>query len=166
MRLALDRRDVRALFAGALLAGTLAAGGASAVRASAAACPGSGAGPCPYAAAEIIGQRSEGLLRFPEAVAVDTQGNVYVADQLSYVVQKFTADGAFVTEWGSYGGGHDQFGPIGGLATDAAGDVYVVDSSHDRIQKFGPHGEFITAWGHHGGDEFPVGAELLNAVVA
>jgi tripartite motif-containing protein 71 len=43
-----------------------------------------------------------------------------VADQLSYVVQKFTAAGAFETEWGSYGGGHGQFGPIGGLATDAA----------------------------------------------
>src|SRR5271168_4692332 len=72
------------------------------------ACPGSGAGTCPYAAVQIIGQRAEGVLRFPEAVAVDTQGDVYVADQLGYVVQKFTADGALQTEWGSYGGGHGQ----------------------------------------------------------
>jgi len=43
-------------------------------------------------------------------VAVDTAGNVYVADQLSYVVQKFTAAGAFETQWGSYGGGHGQSG--------------------------------------------------------
>ena len=49
-------------------------------------------------------------------------GDVYVADQLSYVVQKFNAAGEYLeTEWGSYGGGHGQFGPIGGLATDAAG---------------------------------------------
>ena len=96
---------------------------------------------------QIVGQRAEGVLRFPEAVAVDTHGDVYVADQLSYVVQKFTAAGAFETEWGSYGGGHGQFGPIGGLAVDAAGNVYVVDSSHNRIEKFGPDGEFITAWG-------------------
>ena len=73
---------------------------------------------------------------------------MYVADQLSYVVQKFTAAGAFETEWGSYGGGHGQFGPIGGLATDAAGNVYVVDSSHNRIEKFASNGDFITAWGH------------------
>ena len=39
---------------------------------------------CPYAAAQIIGRRGEGVLRFPEAVALDAQGNVYVADQLSY----------------------------------------------------------------------------------
>ncbi len=76
------------------------------------------------------------MLRFPEAVALDATGDVYVADQLGYVVQKFSVSGAYEGEWGSFGGGHGQFGPIGGLAMDAAGDVYVVDSSHDRIQKF------------------------------
>ncbi len=77
---------------------------------------------------------------------------MYVADQLSYVVQKFSATGAFETEWGSYGGGHGQFGPIGGLATDAAGNVYVVDSSHNRIEKFDPNGNFILQWGHKGSE--------------
>ncbi|HST32693.1 MAG TPA: 6-bladed beta-propeller, partial [Solirubrobacteraceae bacterium] len=125
-----------------------AAIGASPVQAEA--CAGVGAEPCPYASASIVGQRAEGVLRFPEAVAVDTQGNVYVADQLSYVVQKFSAAGAFETEWGSFGGGHGQFGPIGGLATDAAGNVYVVDSSHNRIEKFDSNGAFITQWGHKG----------------
>jgi DNA-binding beta-propeller fold protein YncE len=115
------------------------------------ACPGSGGAPaCPYVSAALLGERAESILRFPEAVAVDDSGDVYVADQLSYVVQKFNASGEFITAWGSYGGGHGQFGPIGGLATDAAGDVYVVDSEHDRIEKFGPNGEFITDWGHKG----------------
>ncbi|HTB70422.1 MAG TPA: hypothetical protein VK707_05535 [Solirubrobacteraceae bacterium] len=123
------------------------------------ACAGVGGAPCPYASAQIIGQRAEGVLRFPEAVAVGApppagggQGDVYVADQLSYVVQKFSASGTFETEWGSYGGGRGQFGPIGGLATDAAGDVYVVDSSHNRIEKFSSEGEFITQWGHKGSE--------------
>jgi len=135
--------------------------GVGAARASAEPCPGSGAAAtCPYTAVQMIGQRAEGLLRFPEAVAVNTLGDVYVADQLSYVVQEFTAEGAFVTEWGSYGGGPGQFGPIGGLATDAAGDVYVVDSSHNRIEKFGPGGEHIKDWGHRGGElgEFDFGS--------
>jgi tripartite motif-containing protein 71 len=139
----------RTLLATALVCAGVAAGAASAY---AEACPGSGAGPCPYATVQTIGQRAEGVLRFPEAVAVDTSGDVYVADQLDYVVQKFTAAGAFETQWGSYGGGRGQFGPIGGLAIDAAGDVYVVDSSHDRIEKFGPNGEFITAWGKKGSE--------------
>jgi tripartite motif-containing protein 71 len=128
--------------------------------AQAASCPGASAAPCPYTAAQIIGQRAEGVLRFPEAVAVDTQGNVYVADQLSYVVQKFTASGTYETQWGSHGAGQGQFGPIGGLATDAAGDVYVVDSSHDRVEKFSPDGTFITSWGHRGSElgEFDFGS--------
>ena len=143
------------------LALALAAGAASSASAAAEACPGSGAGPCPYTAVQVIGQRGEGVLRFPEAVAVDTRGDVYVADQLGYVVQKFSAAGAFETQWGSYGGGHGQFGPIGGLAVDAADDVYVVDSSHNRIQKFGPDGEFITAWGHRGSELGRVRLRLL-----
>jgi tripartite motif-containing protein 71 len=128
----------------------LLAGSSAVARAETGSCTGSGGATCPYASVQMVGQRAEGVLRFPEAVAVDTQGNVYVADQLSYVVQEFTASGTFETQWGSYGGGQGQFGPIGGLATDAAGNVYVVDSSHDRIEKFSPSGAFITAWGRKG----------------
>ncbi len=146
------RARARLLCALPALALALAAAGTGAEGAFAEGCPGSGPALCPYATAQIIGQRAEGVLRFPEAVAVDTQGNVYVADQLSYVVQKFTANGTFETEWGSYGGGHSQFGPIGGLATDAGGNVYVVDSSHNRIEKFDSSGNFITAWGHTGSE--------------
>jgi tripartite motif-containing protein 71 len=156
------RRPLAALTRAAALTAGIAcvSGSASAVPALADGCPGSGAGPCPYTAAQIIGRRAEGVLRFPEAVALDGQGNVYVADQLTYVVQKFTAAGAFVAEWGSYGGGHGQFGPIGGLATDPGGNVYVVDSSHNRIEKFDTNGNFIRSWGHRGSElgEFTFGS--------
>jgi tripartite motif-containing protein 71 len=145
-----DGTPARALSCLALACLALAA---LATTARAEACAGVGpTAPCPYSSAQIIGQRAEGVLRFPEAVAVDAQGDVYVADQLSYVVQKFSAAGTFETEWGSYGGGHSQFGPIGGLAVDAAGDVYVVDSSHNRIEKFSSEGAFITQWGRKGSE--------------
>jgi tripartite motif-containing protein 71 len=152
MTLRVRRLPLRTLIRSALpaLALAVASGALDAPRALAEVCAGTDGRPCPYLTASIVGQRAEGLLRFPEAVAVDTEGNVYVADQLSYVVQKFTAAGAFQSEWGSYGGGHGQFGPIGGLATDPAGHVYVVDSSHNRIEKFDGNGSFITAWGHRG----------------
>jgi DNA-binding beta-propeller fold protein YncE len=140
-----------------LLALVSAWAGVLPTRALAEACAGAGAGPCPYAQAQIIGQHAKGVLRFPEAVAFEDggaaalgHGNVYVADQLSYVVRKFSSSGSFETEWGSYGGGPGQFGPIGGLATDTAGNVYVVDSSHNRIEKFDSDGDFITQWGESG----------------
>ncbi len=113
-------------------------------------CPGASA--CPYSGIQLIGQRAEGVLRFPEAVAIGPQGDIYVADQLSYAVQKFSPEGTLEAQWGSFGGGHGQFGPIGGLAVDATGAVYVVDSEHNRIEKFGPNGEYITSWGRHGSE--------------
>jgi tripartite motif-containing protein 71 len=149
------RRGILRLTAALACATTLAGAGGGLVEgtapALAASCPGAG-GECPYSTASIIGMRAEGILRFPEAVAVDTVGDVYIADQLSYVVQKFNANGQYLGQWGSFGGGHGQFGPIGGLATDAAGNVYVVDSEHNRIEKFDPSGNFITAWGHSGNE--------------
>jgi tripartite motif-containing protein 71 len=142
------RRLSATALAAALAALALCAAGAP--TAGAEVCAGSNGRPCPYLAVQVIGQRAEGVLRFPEAVALDSQGDVYVADQLSYVVQKFGPSGAFLGEWGSYGGGHGQFGPIGGIALDAAGNVYVVDSANNRIQKFSPGGAFITSWGGSG----------------
>jgi len=114
------------------------------------ACP--GASFCPYSSVRQIGQRGEGVLRFPEAVAIGPAGDVYVADQLSYTVQEFSPAGAFENQFGSFGGGHGQFGPVGGLAVDPAGNVYVVDSSHNRIEKFTAAGAFIKAWGRHGSE--------------
>src|SRR2546428_3873490 len=139
------RSPLLAVVTSAVLAAGAAAGGPDGARAEA--CPGSGASACPYVSTAIIGRRSEGVLRFPEAVALGIQGDVYVADQLSYVVQRFSPTGAFETEWGSYGGGHGQFGPIGGLATDPSGEVYPVESSPHRNEKFDGHCNLITSSG-------------------
>lgn len=111
-------------------------------------CP--GATRCPYDAIAVIGNRAEGVLRAPEAIAVAPDGDVYVGDQYSFVIQRFTRSGTFVSEWGSYGSGPGQFGAVGGLAVDSAGDVYIVDSPHDRVEKFDPAGRLIRMWGTRG----------------
>src|SRR4029077_6939793 len=104
-----------------------------AASASGESCPGAGNGPCPYSAVRIIGQRAEGMRRFPEAVAVDGEGNVYVADQLSFVVQKFNSAGTFVTEWGSYGGGAGPVVRGRGAERERGGRVAVCASRHKKI---------------------------------
>jgi DNA-binding beta-propeller fold protein YncE len=94
-----------------------------------------------------------GQFQGPAGVAVDSSGNVYVADTINNRIQKFTSTGAFITAWGSPGKGNGQFEYPSGVAVDAPGNVYVADTINSRIQKFTPTGAFITAWtsGKHNG---------------
>jgi tripartite motif-containing protein 71 len=105
---------------------------------------------CPYAAVATIGRRAEGVLRVPEAIVLGSHGQVYVADQFSHVIQRFSRAGGFEGEWGSYGDGPGQFGAVDALAVDSRGDVYAVDSTHDRVEVFDWRGDFLRMWGSHG----------------
>lgn len=86
----------------------------------------------------------------PSGVAVDSVGNVYVADFQLRHVQKFDAQGNYLMEWGSFGTGDGQFGYLEGIAIDSLDHVYVVDSGNSRIQKFDNNGNFLLKWGIQG----------------
>jgi tripartite motif-containing protein 71 len=107
-------------------------------------------GVCPYTSVASIGRRGAGVLRCPEALAFAPDGDLYVADQFSHVVQRFSPAGRFVGQWGSYGSGPGQFGAVDGLAVAANGDVYVLDSTHDRIERFTASGRLLGEWGRPG----------------
>ena len=77
-------------------------------------------------------------------IAVDSSGNVYVADSGNDRVKKFDSNGKFITKWGSTSS--QQFNPIH-LAIDSSGNVYVADYGNSKIQKFDSNGKFITKWG-------------------
>ncbi|WP_028064972.1 6-bladed beta-propeller [Solirubrobacter soli] len=122
-----------------------------------AACP--GADPCPYSASSVTGQRSGGVLRFPQATALGPDGSIYVGDQLSHVIQVFGPDGAFQREIGAPGTGPGQLTAVGGVAVAADGTVYVVDGS-DRVLRFAADGTFLSQFGSSGSGpgEFHFGA--------
>ena len=80
----------------------------------------------------------DGQLNFPDGIAVDEAGNVYVADRDNHRVQKFGADGRFLLTWGSEGGGDGQFDRPRYVAVDGAWNVYVSDSGNHRVQVFAP----------------------------
>jgi len=86
------------------------------------------------------------MLIDPKGITIDSDGNVYVVDELNFCVQKFTANGTFVTRWGSQGAGNGQFNRPQGIAVDGAGNVYVADTDNHRIQKFTASGEYVTQW--------------------
>jgi tripartite motif-containing protein 71 len=92
----------------------------------------------------------DGQFKSPQGVAVDATGNVYVVDQDSDRIQKFTREGAFVAKWGSEGTGPGQFDYPCAIAVDTAGRVYVADEENCRIQVFSGEGVFLRQFGSRG----------------
>jgi DNA-binding beta-propeller fold protein YncE len=103
-----------------------------------------------------------GQFESPSAVAVDTAGNVYVADTANNRIQKFDSQGNFLLTWGTAGSGQGQFNGPQGITVDPAGNVYVADTFNHRFQKFSSTGMFLLEWGSFGtaapnGFRFPSG---------
>lgn len=92
-------------------------------------------------------EMADGTLCGPYGIAVDSGQNVYVTDYANHRVQKFTADGQFLTKWGGCcaGGEDGLFYLPQGVAVDATGTVFVGDAA-EQLQKFTNDGRFITAW--------------------
>jgi tripartite motif-containing protein 71 len=97
-----------------------------------------------------------GQLTYPEKLAFDAQGNLYVTEFGSPSfggsmgpndrIQKFSPTGTPLAQWGSLGSGPGQFnGPVG-IAVDQQGDIYVADVANHRIQKLSSSGQPLTQW--------------------
>src|SRR5438270_146875 len=83
---------------------------------------------------------------FPDGVAVDSAGNVYVADSGNDTIRKITASGVVSTLAGLAGssgsadgtGNAARFSLPTGVAVDSAGNVYVADYVNHTIRKISP----------------------------
>jgi len=95
------------------------------------------------------GLQTTGLFSFPQDLALDSAGNVYVTDYGNRRIQKFDNDGNFLHTWGIKGSGNGQFQVPAGIAI-GKDSVYVVDNELNRVQKFDTSGKYITQWGSKG----------------
>jgi DNA-binding beta-propeller fold protein YncE len=87
----------------------------------------------------------------PTSVAVDSDGNVYVADMLNYRVEIFDADGKFIRTFGKHGDGPGYFAMPKGIAVDGDGHIWVTDTMQNRVHLFTQDGDLLMWMGNKQG---------------
>jgi NHL repeat-containing protein len=102
----------------------------------------------PYQFTRAIGSAGTGSGQYVGAcgLAVDTTGNVYVADAAGHKILKYGSAGQFIAAVGSNGSGNGQFRYPRDVAVDSAGTVYVADAQNLRIQVFSSGLAYVRQW--------------------
>jgi uncharacterized protein (TIGR03437 family) len=119
-------------------------------------------------------------LSLPAGVAVDSAGNLYIADQKNDRVRKVSPGGTITTVAGGFQGtyGYGRFSGDGGPATgaslywpegvavDSAGNLYIADTFNNRIRKVSPNGTITTVAGNGYVTYFADGGPATSASLA
>jgi DNA-binding beta-propeller fold protein YncE len=98
------------------------------------------------------GKRENGTFLSPTNVAVDRQGNIYVADTGNYRVQILDPTGKFLRAFGTQGDAPGEFIRPKGIAVDSEGHIYVADAEFNNFQILTPQGQPLLAVGALGSE--------------
>ena len=97
------------------------------------------------------GTAGSGIAQFKEAkgIAVDSSGDVWVADYGNNRIEEFNENGGYIQEFGTEGTGEGQLkGPFG--VSLSGGNLYVSEYDNDRVQELSTAGKYVYAWGKAG----------------
>jgi len=110
-------------------------------------------------AAKLLWSASGGVggLSFPNGLALDPQGRLWVADTGKGRFAIFNPDGSFAGDWGAPGTADGQFDlqrsngdGFGAVAFAPDGSFYVLDVGNHRVQHFDAARTFLNTWGSFG----------------
>ena len=91
-----------------------------------------------------------GQLKSPGDVALDSEGNVWVADKGNNRIEEFDSEGNFLSKFGTAGSGNGQLSIPTSLAIDVQGSIWVTERGNNRVQEFSPSGEYLAKFGSYG----------------
>ncbi len=123
------------------------------------------------------GQSTAAQLGNPYAIAVDTAGNQYIADDQNSAIRKIGTDGVVTTVAGTGTSGYSGDGSAAtiarlndprGVAVNSVGDIYISDTGNERIRRVDHSTGIITtiAGGNgvgYSGDHGPATAAQINS---
>ena len=78
----------------------------------------------------------DGEFRWPQSLAIDVCGNLYVSECINDRIQVFDVGGRFIRKWEGYGKADVAFSMPQSLVVDNEGDVYISDEGNHRILVF------------------------------
>ncbi|HZE85273.1 MAG TPA: hypothetical protein VE035_13255, partial [Puia sp.] len=110
----------------------------------------------------VDGPAATAEFSYPDYIAVDGPGNIYLTDRITNRIRKITRNGVVSTIAGTPDAGivdgpaaSAKFHGPTGITVDAAGNLYISDPLNNRIRKLSPDGIVTTLTGS--GDGFTPG---------
>jgi YD repeat-containing protein len=96
-----------------------------------------------------ISGSGNGQFHEPSGLTIDSQGNVWVADEDNSRIEEFSSTGTYLSQFGSLGSGNGQLKEPSDVAI-SEGDLYVVDKLNNRVEEFSPTGVYLAQFGSFG----------------